>query len=135
MATQSVIKNPYDQDTFQRILYQTLTPYEAEKMGDLLYARYSDAFEPSGFILWLELVEIDVREGLDTPTGKRIQGSCVHVFDSYIVELAYCLRGETFSLQVKQCLAKMDALMASNNENNYIDRRDRALECVAIKTD
>lgn len=98
----------FDVKKCDECIKKSFSTYTAEKAGKLLRERYNPIFVPLGMIMYIQLVEHDVKKGIDGYTGKQIQASPIGIFDHEIVEFSKCMKSNEYANEVKTFLDKLN---------------------------
>jgi hypothetical protein len=82
--------------------------YNAEKMHHLLNKRWSPGLLPVGYLMYLRLVENDIRKGRDGFTGKSIDSSAVRLYSYEKIKLCREIYDDSFCKEVEMILKELE---------------------------
>lgn len=91
-------------EDMDKYIESSFSQYTAEKAGKLIKERYNPTFNPVGFMMYIQLIEFDIKTGKNGFTDEIIQASPIHIFNNEIIKFAIYLKGKEFASEVEELL-------------------------------
>ena len=92
---------------FKKCVQKSFSDYTSEKAMRLLQKRYNPDVVPLGFLMYLQLVQHDVRTGVDGFSGEKFQASPIVMLPHEMVAFAAALKGEEYAAEVAKILEEL----------------------------